>query len=69
MNLDLNPDWKKLTEIDWNFSKAKTNYLTHRLHPYPAKFLLQIPQQLIEELSQPGETVADIFCGSGTTLV
>ncbi len=69
MNFDLNPDWKKLTEINWNFCQAKTNYLTHRLHPYPAKFIPQIPHQLIQELSQPGETVADIFCGSGTTLV
>ncbi|NET43978.1 DNA methyltransferase [Okeania sp. SIO2B3] len=69
MNIDLNPNWKKLTEIDWNFSQAQTNYLTHRLHPYPAKFIPQIPHQLIQELSQPGEIVADIFCGSGTTLV
>jgi len=65
----MNPDWKKLEAIDWNFAGERTNSLTHGLHPYPAKFIPQIPHQLIKELSEPGETVADIFCGSGTTLV
>jgi DNA modification methylase len=60
---------KKLDLIDWDFPKATTNYLTHGMHPYPAKFIPQIPNALIQELSSVGETVADIFCGSGTTLV
>jgi DNA methylase/MerR HTH family regulatory protein len=60
---------EKLSSIDWDFDGAKTNYLTHRLHPYPAKFIPQIPNALIQELSSVGETVGDIFCGSGTTLV
>lgn len=59
----------KLLGIDWTFSDAKTNYLTHGLHPYPAKFIPQIPNALIQELSSVGDTVADIFCGSGTTLL
>lgn len=58
-----------LNTIDWDFQGAKTNYLTHRLHPYPAKFIPQIPNALIQELSSVGDTVGDIFCGSGTTLV
>jgi DNA modification methylase len=58
-----------LDSIDWNFTDAKTDYLTHRLHPYPAKFIPQIPNALIQELSSVGERVAEIFCGSGTTLV
>lgn len=58
-----------LFEVDWDFKTAKTTYLTHGLHPYPAKYIPQIPHSLIEELSSYGETVADIFCGSGTTLV
>jgi len=58
-----------LERIDWDFSSAKTIYLTHGIHPYPAKFIPQIPNALIQELSSVGETVADIFCGSGTTLV
>ncbi|MBM4046825.1 MAG: site-specific DNA-methyltransferase, partial [Planctomycetes bacterium] len=58
-----------LDKIDWDFVDAKTTYLTHGLHPYPAKFIPQIPNALIQALSSVGETVADIFCGSGTTLV
>ena len=58
-----------LIQVDWDFATAKTIYLTHGLHPYPAKYIPQIPHLLIDELSSYGETVADIFCGSGTTLV
>ncbi len=58
-----------LSSIGWDFHGAKTNYLTHALHPYPAKFIPQIPNALIQELSSVGETVLDIFAGSGTTLV
>ena len=59
----------RLSKIDWDFSSSETTYLTHNLHPYPAKFIPQIPNALIHELSSAGETVADIFCGSGTTLL
>ena len=59
----------RLEAIEWNFAEAKTRYLTHGLHPYPAKFIPQIPNALIQELSSVGETIADIFCGSGTTLL
>ncbi len=59
----------RLMEIPWDFPNSNTGYLTHNLHPYPAKFIPQIPSSLIEELSSPGETIADIFCGSGTTLL
>ena len=59
----------RLERIEWDFASAKTGYLTHNLHPYPAKFIPQIPNALIQELSSVGETVADIFCGSGTTLL
>lgn len=58
-----------LKSINWDFSGAKTNYLTHSVHPYPAKFIPQIPNALIQELSSVGDMVGDIFCGSGTTLV
>jgi len=45
------------------------NGLTHGLHPYPAKFIPQIPRVLIESFSAPGDMVLDPMCGSGTTLV
>ena len=53
----------RLLKIEWDFAYAKTGYLTHSLHPYPAKFIPQIPNALIQELSSVGETIADIFCG------
>ena len=59
----------RLEQLDWDFADAKTQYLTHGIHPYPAKYIPQIPNALIQELSSVGDTVADIFCGSGTTLV
>lgn len=58
-----------LNDIDWDFPHEKTGDLTHGLHPYPAKFIPQIPSALIQELSSVGHTVGDIFCGSGTTLL
>ena len=55
---------------DWTFEKAKTNVGLHRIHPYPARFVPQIPRSLIQ-LFQPivNGPVLDPFCGSGTTLV
>lgn len=47
----------------------KNSYLTHNIHPYPAKFIPQIPKDLIIWLSNKNDWVLDPFCGSGTTLV
>ena len=56
-----------LNSVDWNFAKVSG---TKGIHPYPAKFIPQIPRKLIE-LFHPGASsvVLDPFCGSGTTLV
>lgn len=59
----------RLEAADWDLASANTSYLTHSIHPYPAKFIPQIPNMLIQELSSIGDTVADVFCGSGTTLL
>ncbi|MBZ0292114.1 MAG: MerR family DNA-binding transcriptional regulator [Anaerolineae bacterium] len=59
----------RLQKLDWDFADAKTGFLTHAIHPYPAKFIPQIPNALIQELSSVGDTILDPFCGSGTTLV
>src|SRR5260370_9196031 len=64
-----NSKFSRLQDLNFDFVGSKTGYLTHSLHPYPAKFIPQIPEVLIRELSREGDTVADIFCGSGTTLV
>lgn len=59
-----------LGRVDWNFDDAPMNRGIHAIHPYPAKFIPQIPRHLIE-LFHPGDNsvVLDPFCGSGTTLV
>ena len=49
--------------------KGSTNYLTHNFHPYPAKFIPQIPKNTILNFTKEGDTVLDPFCGCGTTLV
>jgi hypothetical protein len=41
----------------------------HRLHPYCARFPSEIVESILERYSQPGDSVFDPFCGSGTTLV
>ena len=55
--------------IDWSFSDVETGFLTHALHPYPAKFIPQIPGYCIRLLSAPGELILDPFGGSGTTAL
>ena len=59
----------RLSAQDWAFTDEHTGYLTHDLHPYPAKFIPQIPAHLIAHLSDPGDVVFDPFGGSGTTAV
>ncbi len=58
-----------LQKVDWSFLESDTQYLTHNYHPYPARFIPQIPSKLIQLLSEEGEWVFDPFCGIGTTLV
>lgn len=55
--------------IDWAFADNRTSYLSHDLHPYPAKFVPQLPAKIIQILSSRGELVWDPFGGSGTTAV
>lgn len=56
---------------DWDFKDADTQYLTHGLHPYPARMIPQIASKLmniyLSNLKSP--IVADVFCGSGTVNV
>lgn len=58
-----------LASQDWAFTDDDTRYLTHDLHPYPAKFIPQLPAHLITRLSMPGDRVFDPFGGSATTAV
>lgn len=66
MENKLAPDSK----IDWSFPESNTRHSVHSIHPYPAKFIPEIPRELIRLYSpQDGTAVLDPFCGSGTTLV
>lgn len=56
-------------EFWWDTTNLSTNYATHGIHPYPAKFIPQIPQRAIQMFTEEGECVLDPFCGCGTTLV
>jgi len=42
---------------------------THGIYSYPAKFIPHVPRWAIRKFTQPGQTILDPFCGSGTTLV
>ena len=63
-----------LEAVDWTFSNADTKYLTHGLHPYPARMIPQIPATLLNYYIRTGvigdgDRVYDPFSGSGTTTV
>ena len=60
-------DQQKIREIVLH--SKNTNYLTHNFHPFPAKFIPQIPRIMITEFTKSSDVVFDPFCGSGTTLV
>jgi len=61
--------YDKVKNIDWNFKGVETTYLTHGYHSYPARFIPQIPQTIIENFTHKGDVILDPFCGCGTTLV
>jgi hypothetical protein len=58
-----------LRTVDWAFGASTKRALTHDLHPWPAKFIPDIPATVIKALGQPDSVVLDPFCGCGTTAV
>ncbi len=60
---------KILDKIDWDFRGFTTQYLSHKLHSYPARFIPQIPLSFIKLFTKQGDTVLDPMSGCGTTLV
>lgn len=58
-----------VNEQDWEFRDADTQYLTHNIHRYSGKFIPQIASTAIELLTDQGESVLDLYMGSGTTLL
>jgi len=60
---------KSLDKIDWDFKDFTTQYLTHKFHSYPARFIPQIPLTFIKIFTKEKDTVLDPMCGCGTTIV
>ena len=56
-------------DYSWDFNGAKTKPYTHGFHTYPAMFIPQVARRLLLTYSKKGDTICDIFCGSGTALV
>jgi hypothetical protein len=60
---------ERLGDIDWNFPERSRHSELEALHPYPAKFIAEIPRALLGCVPLPQHSVVfDPFCGSGTTL-
>ena len=60
-------------EDDWSFVEygpAQTSKLTHCYHRYPAKFIPQLVEKLMDEClcNRQEAQVNDLFMGSGTTI-
>ena len=59
-----------LGAVDWDFPTRTAHADIEGIHPYPAKFITEIPRALLAALPiPPGTAVLDPFCGSGSTLV
>ncbi len=56
-------------DYSWDFNGAKTKPYTHGFHTYPAMFIPQVARRLLLTYSKKGDTICDIFCGSGTALI
>ncbi len=61
--------YSRRIDYSWDFRGEKTKSYTHGLHTYPAMFIPQVARRLLQTYSKKNDTVCDIFCGSGTTLV
>src|ERR1700728_3376590 len=49
--------------------RSTVSGLTHNYYRYPARFSPTFVRAVIEEFTQPGDTILDPFLGGGTTLV
>ncbi len=57
----------RFKEIDWSFHASVPDSV-HNVHPYPAKFIPEIPAAALELAPREGH-ILDPFCGIGTTLI
>lgn len=75
-NLELQTDkgrsdekYTRRIDYSWDYRGENTKTYTHGIHTYPAMFIPQVARRLLETYSKEGDTICDIFCGSGTALV
>ncbi len=54
---------------DWDFADKDIHFMTHGLHPYPAKMIPQVAENLLKTYGRKNPFVLDPFCGSGGVLV
>lgn len=61
---------ERLAAVDWSFADRERPHGVEAIHPYPAKFIGNLPRALMRALPPPkGTLVFDPFAGSGTTLL
>lgn len=64
------PDFSRLADVSWDFPDRKRASDLEAIHPYPAKFIPELPGTILDRVSvKCGTAVLDPFVGSGTTLV
>lgn len=54
---------------EWTFKKRRNEIFCHNIHKYPAMFIPEVVEKLINTYSNKGDTVLDIFSGSGTSVL
>lgn len=60
---------KLLSKVDWDFKVRVVTNEIESVHPYPAKFISDLPAAFLDALPlRKGSVVLDPFCGSGTTV-
>src|SRR5713226_3285774 len=60
----------KLEASDWDFADSTNEGDAHNIHPFPAKFIAEIPRKVFSFIPVPPSTaILDPFAGSGTTLL
>ena len=64
-----NEKYTRRIDYSWDFRGEKTKSYTHGMHTYPAMFIPQVARRLLQNYSNKGDTICDIFCGSGTALI
>lgn len=64
-----NKKYTRRIDYSWDYRGENTKTYTNGIHTYPAMFIPQVARRLLATYSKEGDTICDIFCGSGTALV